>query len=164
MPGRAYWLGDFLLFGSILLVVWELHLMKPLVRRYGATPIVTLRTVVGGMLYTLIALPSLAQEPWQDLGGWTWFAVLAGGGVGVGLGQWVKVRALNALGPTRVVLYGNLVPIVAFAIAWTVLGVAPSLLAMAAAALVITGAILVQVLDPAPQQEEAAPDVAHLNP
>ncbi len=163
MPRRSYWLGDLLLFGSIILVVWELHLIKPLARRYGATPIVTLRTVLGGILYTAMAAPFLLSEPWSDLSPWTWFALLAGGIVGVGMGQWIKVRALNAIGPTRVVLYGNLVPISAFLIAWMVLGDAPSLLEVAAAVMIIAGAVSLQVLDPPGQFDEAVEDAAHFD-
>jgi drug/metabolite transporter (DMT)-like permease len=156
MPRRSFWLGDLLLFGSILLVVWELHLIKPLARGYGATPIVTLRTVLGGVLYTAMATPFLIREPWADLSGLTWFAMLAGGAVGVGMGQWIKVRALNAVGPTRVVLYGNLVPVSAFVIAWIVLGDSPSILEVTAAVMVIAGAVFLQVLDASGRADDAA--------
>ena len=103
-----------------------------------------LRTVIGGALYALVALPSLVAQPWFSLGVWVWIAILAGGAVGVGLGQWVKVRALEALGPTRVVLYGNLVPVAALGIAWVALSRAPSLLEAGAAVLILGGAALVQ--------------------
>ena len=163
MPRHSLWLGDLLLFGSILLVVWELHLIKPLARRYGATPIVTLRTVLGGALYTAMATPFLIREPWADLSGWTWVAMLAGGAIGVGMGQWIKVRALNAIGPTRVVIYGNLVPISAFVIAWIVLGDNPSILEVTAALMVIAGAVFLQVLDAPGRTDDAAEDAARVD-
>ncbi len=146
-PGRGYWLGDLLLFLALLMTVAELHLIKPLVTRYGSIPMMAVRTAIGGLLYALIAAPSLAGEPWLRLSAWTWIAILAGGAVGVGVGQWVKVRALDTLGPTRVVLYGNLVPVATILLAWLTIGTDPSPLEMVAAALIVLGAFCLQVLD-----------------
>ena len=146
-PERNYWLGDALLFLALLMAVAELHLIKPLAYKYGATPMVAARTAIGGVLYLLIATPSLVGEAWMTLGTWTWIAILAGGAIGVGVGQWVKVRALRAIGPTRVVLYGNLVPVAALVIAWLALSTIPSVLEVVAAVLIILGAISLQLLD-----------------
>ena len=146
-PEQGYWLGDLLLFGALLAAVAELHLIKPLAARYGATSMVAARTVIGGVLYLMIASPSLAGEPWGMLGAWTWIAILAGGAIGVGVGQWVKVRALRTLGPTRVVLYGNLVPLAALLIAWLAIGTIPSVLEGLAGVLIVVGSICLQVID-----------------
>lgn len=145
--GQNFWLGDLLLFGSLVLVVWELHLIKPMASKYGPTPVVAVRTLLGGVVYGLIAMPSLVRVCWVDLGAWTWFAILFGGAIGVGVGQLIKVRALRTLGPTRVVVYGNLVPIAAFAIGWLVLGETPTLLAVLAAGMILIGALLLQLVD-----------------
>jgi drug/metabolite transporter (DMT)-like permease len=141
------WIGDAVLLLALLLTVAELHLIKPLAARYGSVPVVVTRTAIGGGLYALIAAPSLAGEPWLSLSAWVWVALLLGGGVGVGLGQWVKVRALGALGPTRVVLYGNLVPVATLVLAWATIGTDPSALEGVAAALIVAGAACLQVLD-----------------
>lgn len=146
-PGRAYWLGDTLLFLALLMTVAELHLIKPLVTRYGSIPMIAARTTIGGLLYVLIATPSLVEEPWLALSTWTWIAILVGGGLGVGVGQWIKVRALDTLGPTRVVLYGNLVPVATLIIAWFTIGTNPSSLEVLAAAFIVLGALCLQVLD-----------------
>ena len=156
-PARNYWLGDLLLLVALLLAVVELHLIKPLATRYGPTPVVTLRTLIGGGLYLLIATPALAGESWLQLSAWAWIAILAGGAVGVGVGQWVKVRALRALGPTRVVLYGNLVPVAALWLAWVTIGTDPSALELTAGLLIILGAICLQVFD-GPARTAAGPD------
>ncbi|GIV61484.1 MAG: hypothetical protein KatS3mg044_0350 [Rhodothermaceae bacterium] len=146
-PARSYWLGDLMLLGAIVLAAAELHLIKPLASHYGATPMVAARTIIGGGLYLLVASPMLVQESWLTLSPWTWVAILIGGGIGVGVGQWVKVRALHSLGPTRVVLYGNLVPLAAILLAWLALGTVPTWLEGAAGGLIIAGAILLQVVD-----------------
>lgn len=146
-PGQGYWLGDLFLIVALALTVIELHWIKPLARRYGPISMVALRTLIGGSLYLFIASPSLLQEQWLSFGFWTWFAILAGGAIGVGVGQWIKVRALRALGPTRVVIYGNLVPIATLFIAWLSIGKNPSPYESTAALLVIAGAICIQVVD-----------------
>lgn len=144
---EGYWVGDLLLCIALILTVVELHLIKPLARKYGSISMVAMRTVIGGALYLAIASPSLIEEPWFNLGIWTWIAILAGGAIGVGVGQWVKVRALRSLGPTQVVIYGNLVPIAALVIAWFSVGQNPSYFEMVACGLIIVGAILIQVID-----------------
>lgn len=146
-PGQNFWLGDLLLCTALLMAVAELHFIKPLAARYGATPMVTARTAIGGCIYLLIAGPSLIDEPWLALDVWTWIAIVFGGAVGVGLGQWVKVRALRKLGPTRVILYGNLVPLAALWLAWVTIGTEPSLLEIVAGFLIVIGAICIQVVD-----------------
>lgn len=149
---QTYWTGDLLLFIALVLTVVELHLIKPLARKYGSISMVALRTLIGGSLYLIIASPSLIQESWLSLGMWTWIAILAGGAVGVGVGQWVKVRALRSLGPTQVVIYGNLVPIAALLIAWLSIGQNPSINEIIAGLLVIAGAICIQVIDASSQR------------
>jgi drug/metabolite transporter (DMT)-like permease len=163
-PEQAYWAGDLLLLTALLMTVAEMHLIKPLVAHYGSIPMVALRTTIGGLLYFLIASPVLVGEPWFSLSAWAWIAILLGGSIGVGLGQWVKYRALNVIGPTRVVFYGNLVPVATLLLAWLTLGTNPSALEIVAAVLIVTGAICLQIVDlrtaPAPAPAEPQPDVS----
>lgn len=144
---KGYWLGDLFLFTALSMTVIELHLIKPLVRKYGAISMVAIRTVIGGSIYLLIASPSLIKQPWLSLNAWTWIAILAGGAIGVGVGQWINVRALRALGPTQVVVYGNLVPIAAMIIAWLSAGKDPTIMEIISAVFIISGAFLMQVVD-----------------
>lgn len=146
-PENAYWFGDLLLFMALAFTVIELHLIKPLAHKYGSAFIVTIRTVIGCFFYLIIAAPSMAEQSWLSLGFWTWVAILAGGGIGVGIGQWVKVRALHTLGPTQVVLYGNMVPIAALLIAWLSIGENPTFLEIISGICIVAGAILIQVID-----------------
>lgn len=146
-PQQGYWFGDLILIVAVVLTVIELHLIKPLAREYGAVPVVALRTAIGGSIYILIASPALTEVSWLSLGLWTWIAILAGGAIGVGVGQWVKVRALKRLGPTQVILYGNMVPIAALLIAWLSIGENPSLLEIISAVFIISGVVFIQVFD-----------------
>lgn len=158
-PSRAYWLGDLLLFLALLTTVLEIHLIKPLVAQYGSVPMVATRTTLGGLLYLGIASPSLVGEPWLGLSAWTWIAILLGGGIGVGMGQWIKYRALGVLGPTRVVLYGNLVPVATLVLAWATIGTQPSGLEILAAGLIVAGALSLQVFDTVAPTTEARPEL-----
>lgn len=162
-PEQNYWLGDLLLFVALLMAVVELHLIKPLAQRYGPTPMVTARTAIGGFIYLLIASPSLVGEPWLRLDVWTWVAILVGGAIGVGVGQWVKVRALKRLGPTRVILYGNLVPLAALWLAWITIGTEPSTFELVAGFLIVFGAICIQVLDHKAHSEKRKQRLAGAN-
>ncbi len=144
---KGYWLGDLFLFTALSMTVIELHLIKPLARKYGAISMVAIRTLIGGSLYLLIASPSLIKQHWLSLDAWTWIAILAGGAIGVGVGQWIKVRALRVLGPTRVVIYGNLVPIAAMIVAWLSAGKNPTIMEIISAFFIVSGAFLMQVVD-----------------
>jgi drug/metabolite transporter (DMT)-like permease len=143
-PQQAYWAGDLLLLTALLLTIAEMHLIKPLVSRYGSVPVVALRTTVGGGLYALLATPVLVQESWLTLSPWAWGAILLGGSIGVGVGQWVKYRALPAIGPTRVVIYGNLVPVATLLLAWLTIETNPSGWELLAALLIVAGAFCLQ--------------------
>lgn len=147
-PNNSFWLGDLLLLIGICCAILELHLIKPLVSKYGPTSIVAARTSIGGAFYLLIASASLVQQDWVALSGLTWIAIIAGGAIGVGVGQWVKVRALESLGPTRVLLYGNLIPPVTLLLAWLALGTEPSTLEIMAGCFIILGALCIQIVDP----------------
>ena len=156
-PEHGYWFGDLLLLLALAFTVIELHLIKPLASKYGSAFVVTIRTVIGCSIYALIASPSLVEQAWLTFGFWTWVAILAGGGIGVGLGQWVKVSALHTLGPTKVVLYGNLVPVAALVIAWLSIGQNPTLMEIIAAVGIVGGAILIQVVDEQVVRQQTAP-------
>lgn len=158
-PENAYWLGDLLLFLALLMTVAEMHLIKPLVAEYGSIPMVTTRTMVGGLLYFLIASPAVVDEPWLRLSALAWIAILLGGGIGVGMGQWIKYRALNVIGPTRVVLYGNLVPVATLILAWLTIGTDPSGFELLAAVLIVVGALCLQVLDAQATAPQAQPEL-----
>jgi drug/metabolite transporter (DMT)-like permease len=102
----------------------------------------------------LIAAPAMAGVSWQTLSGWMWIAILLGGSIGVGMGQWAKLRSMRVLGPTRVILYGNLVLLVTLALASLTLGTRPTSVELAVGALIVLGSVCLHVLDTAPRLTE----------
>lgn len=142
-----YLQGDLLLVTALLLTVLELHLIKPLIHHHGALPVLTLRSILGSMFYLAIAFPAISNVSWSFLSQITWIAVVFGGIVGISMGQWVKMKSVHAIGPTRVVMYGNFVPVITLGISMMMLCHDPSGTEWSAALLMISGMMLVQVWD-----------------
>lgn len=136
-------IGDALLVLATVAVLVDLHLMRPLALVFGPAHASAWRTLVGGVLYVLVAAPWLVREPWGDLDGLTWFAVIVGGAVGVGVGQWVKARAVRTLGPTKVLAYFNVVPVATLALRAAWVGRWPTHVEGLACAAILIGATLV---------------------
>lgn len=145
LGGGGAWLGDLLLALAVVAAVAELHLIKALAQRYGAGAATAWRTALGTLIYAGVASPALAAAPFGSLTGWTWVAILVGGTVGVGLGGWVKVAAGGEIGPTRVIVYGNLVPLTTWLLGALFLGDTPRPGEAVASVLVVAGALLVQI-------------------
>jgi drug/metabolite transporter (DMT)-like permease len=139
--------GDLLLGAAVVAAVAELHLIKALATAWGPATATAWRTTLGTALYALVALPFLLATPWGSLSSWTWVAIVLGGTIGVGLGSWVKVAASEILGPTRVIVYGNLVPLTTALLGALALHQYPSAFEGLAGLFVVAGAFLVQRRD-----------------
>lgn len=126
--GMGYGRGDIMLFAALILAVTELHLLQSVIQRLGALRVLAWRTAFGATVYLGIAAPSLVVQPWATLNGATWTAILFGGCIAIGLGHWVQLQSIPRIGPTRVVVYNNLVPFAAIFIGWLALGGLPSVL------------------------------------
>jgi drug/metabolite transporter (DMT)-like permease len=142
--GGQYWFGDLLLFGSVLFSVAELHLLKPVLQKRSPAEVMMARTLFGGLLYSLIALPRASVISWSSLPAIVWVALAFGGILAIGIGHWVQAHAVRAIGPTRVVLYHNAVPIVAIVASAVLLLSKPSVLESFAIILIVSGLGLVQ--------------------
>lgn len=144
--GAFSW-GDLLLLLASVCAVVELHLMRRLALDFGPARASAYRTGLGGLLYLALASPWLLADDWLRLTPLTWVAIVAGGTIGLGLGQWVKARALRTLGPTRVLAYFNLVPVVTLGLrAWLSTGVVTSV-DWVAGLVIVVGASAIQAGD-----------------
>jgi drug/metabolite transporter (DMT)-like permease len=142
-----YWRGDLLLISALLATVLELHAIKPLIIQYGAIKVLLLSSLFGSLFYLLIAYPSISEVNWNMLSTVTWIAIIFGGIVGISLGQWVKMNAIDSIGPTRVVMYGNLVPVTTLIISMFILAGNPTPTEWCAVVLMMSGIFMVQWWD-----------------
>ena len=105
------------------------------------------RTVFGGLIYLLIALPAGVGLPWTQLPDIVWIALAFGGVLAIGIGHWVQGSAIQTIGPTRVVLYHNVVPIIALIASALLVQGSPSFVELVAIVLIVLGIGTVQLTD-----------------
>jgi drug/metabolite transporter (DMT)-like permease len=103
----------------------------------------TLVTFLSGTpVLLLMAVPSLVSQDWRGVGAGSWLAVAFSGIVAIGLAYLAWNIGLGAVGSTRTVVYSNLTPVVAAALAWVTLGERWSLAQLCGAAAVLVGIVL----------------------
>lgn len=141
--------GTTTLAGDLLLVaaagVWSIYTVgaRNLVRKYGSVPVTAWTLWVGGVLLLVAGAPDLmALEP--TIPAAAWGAVVYAGLLGVGIAYLLWYRGVRLLGNTRTAAMGNLVPVLAIAVAWPMLGEVPNLWQLAGAAVIIGGVSLVR--------------------
>jgi drug/metabolite transporter (DMT)-like permease len=103
----------------------------------------TLVTFLSGTpVLLLMAVPSLVSQDWRGVGAGGWLAVAFSGIVAIGLAYLAWNTGLGTVGSTRTVVYSNLTPVVAAALAWVTLGERWSLAQVCGAAGVLVGIAL----------------------
>ncbi len=112
----------------------------------GQAPIrVTALTVYGGTPGLILAgLPSFGQIRVGQLPPGAWIAVLYSGVFAIVIAYLIWTYAVQAIGGSRTAIYNCVIPLIAAAVAWAVLGERPVLAQGAGAALVITGVLISQ--------------------
>ena len=103
----------------------------------------TLVTFLSGTpVLLLMAVPSLVSQDWRGIGAMGWLGVAFSGIVAIGLGYLAWNTGLGAVGSTRTVVYSNLTPVVAAALAWATLGERWTFSQVGGAAVVLVGIAL----------------------
>jgi len=103
----------------------------------------TLVTFLSGTpVLLLMAVPSFVSQDWQRIGAMGWLGVAFSGIVAIGLAYLAWNTGLGTVGSTRTVVYSNLTPVVAAALAWVTLGERWSLAQVCGAAAVLIGIML----------------------
>jgi drug/metabolite transporter (DMT)-like permease len=96
----------------------------------------------GTPVLLLLAVPSFATQDWRRIGAMGWLGVAFSGIVAIGLAYLAWNTGLGAVGSTRTVVYSNLTPVVAAALAWVTLGERWSMAQVCGAAVVLVGIAL----------------------
>jgi drug/metabolite transporter (DMT)-like permease len=103
----------------------------------------TLVTFLSGTpVLLLMAVPSFVSQDWRRIGAMGWLGVAFSGIVAIGLAYLAWNTGLGTVGSTRTVVYSNLTPVVAAALAWGTLGERWSVPQVCGAAAVLTGIVL----------------------
>jgi drug/metabolite transporter (DMT)-like permease len=155
LGGAGASIGDGTLTGDLLTLgaafAWGLYtvLSIPFVRRYGPLPVTVWTMWVGAVVLPWFGLAELRATGIATLGMAEWAAVGYAGVLSITVAYVLWYRGVRALGGARTAAYGNLVPVVAIAVAWLWLGERPSSVQLAGAALTVAG-IAVARRRPAP--------------
>jgi drug/metabolite transporter (DMT)-like permease len=117
----------------------------------------TLVTFLSGTpVLLLLAVPSFATQDWRRIDAMGWLGVAFSGVVAIGLAYLAWNTGLGAVGSTRTVVYSNLTPVVAAALAWVTLGERWSLAQVCGAAAVLVGIALTRTATTAPIESPRA--------
>jgi drug/metabolite transporter (DMT)-like permease len=141
--------GDLLLLAGA--VVWSIYTVgtASLARRHGAIPLTAVTMWIGTAGLLAITAPALWAQDWTAIRAATWAAVLYSGTCSIGVAYFLWAYCLRQIGSTRTVVFSNVTPVVALALAWLTLAEVPTLLQMVGGASILAGSLVV-TLRPSP--------------
>jgi drug/metabolite transporter (DMT)-like permease len=138
-PGDLLSLGAAAAFGAYGVV------NQPLTARYTSRTVMGYGLGIGGTLVTLVSLPAMIHQDWTAVGGTSWlilvFAAVGPVYVAYALWNW----AIHHRGVARTVVYGFLVPVVAWVLALATLHERVRPEQVAGAMLVVAGLVVSRV-------------------
>jgi drug/metabolite transporter (DMT)-like permease len=119
---RVSLVGDLLVLAAA--ATWALYtvLASGVMARTPSLSATMVTFLSGTPVLLLMALPSLVSQDWGAVGAAGWGGVAFSGVVAIGLGYLAWNTGLGVVGSTRTVVYSNLTPVVAAALAWVTLG------------------------------------------
>lgn len=143
LEGREALVGDLILIGAA--VAWTFYTVgsRPIVSRYGSVPTTAWTMWVGTIGLVTAGAPALARQRW-DVGWQAWGGLLFSAFFAIGLAYLIWYRGVERIGNTRTAIFSNLTPVVAMIAAAVLIGEQPSALAIAGAALTLTGVMVVR--------------------
>lgn len=140
--GSATLRGDLLATGSA--IAWSLYTVgsRPLIVRYGSVPVTAWTLWAGTAVLVVLGLPALARTDLLSVPAPAWGAVAFAGVMALGVAYLLWYRGVLRLGSARTAAFVNLVPLVALAAAWAVLGEVPGALQWVGAVVILGGVFL----------------------
>jgi drug/metabolite transporter (DMT)-like permease len=134
--------GDLLVLAAA--TTWALYtvLASNVMARTSSLSATMVTFLSGTPVLLLMAVPSLVSQDWRRIGAMGWLGVAFSGIVAIGLGYLAWNTGLGAVGSTRTVVYSNLTPVVAAALAWATLGERWTFSQAAGAVVVLVGIAL----------------------
>jgi drug/metabolite transporter (DMT)-like permease len=169
IAGRDARIGPDSLGGDVLVLVacacWAIFTvgLRHAAREVSPLRVAAITTAAGTPGLLLLAGRELGQVPWRGLDAGTWFGLLYSGILAIGVAYVLWSYAVQQIGGSRTALYNCLVPVVAGAVAWIILGERPGPGQVLGAGLVVGGVLVSQTgpaaAAPAPRAAHAVPDL-----
>ncbi len=156
--GGATLAGDLMALGAA--VLWAAYTVgsRELILRYGSVPVTAWTLWAGTIPLVVLGIPDLVRVRWSEVplvGGWG--GVVFAGVMALGLSYLLWYRGVHRLGSARTATYSNLIPVVALATAWPLLGEVPTWLQGLGAAVILGGVVLARTGGGAPLRMGPAP-------
>jgi drug/metabolite transporter (DMT)-like permease len=120
--------GEATLRGDILILLatlcWSLYtlVVRPMLRHYSSTSIVTFATLIGAIPLVLLSVPLMLDFNLGGVSTKAWGALIFSGTFGIALAYFFWNYGVAKLGSARTSLYSNLTPPIALLAAWLWLG------------------------------------------
>lgn len=144
LEGTETLVGDLLMIGAA--AVWASYTYRagPLIERYGPIRTTAWTLWVGALGLLLAGLPSVAKQPWSQLGAGVVAAILFSSIFAIGVAYLFWYRGVQVLGGTRTAVFSNLTPVVALLTGAFFLGERLTVFSVVGAACVLAGVMLVR--------------------
>jgi drug/metabolite transporter (DMT)-like permease len=144
VQGTAALLGDAILVTGC--VSWAVYTVgaRPIVRRYGSVRTTAWTMWTGAVGLIALGIPSLLRQDWDAVGPAAWGGLAFSATFAIALAYLIWYRGVERIGNTRTAIFSNLTPIVALFAGVVLLNEAPSALALAGAALTLSGVMIVR--------------------
>ena len=145
IANRNTLIGDGLTFVGLWAWAFYTSGSRSLLTLYSPYQVSAYATLVGAVLFTLIALPSLITLDWLSVSPITWLLTVASGVLALSVSHIIWYTGVQKLGSARTSVYSNLVPVVAMAIAAIWIGEPLEPAKLAGAGVVVTGLLLTRI-------------------
>ena len=137
------WIGDLLMFATVLLAVAHNFIARPLIFRHGGLVVTAIALSLGGIMLvalTLVFAPPLSQS--LSIGPWYWLAILALAIPGGALMNLIWAMALARILPSQATITIGLNPLVAILLGAAMLDETLSFTLFGGFVLVVAGIVL----------------------
>ena len=137
--------GDAMTFAALWAWAFYTTGSRPLLVRYSPLQVSAYATLVGAVLFTPMALPSLVALDWKGVSMLAWSLTILSGVLALSVSHIIWYTGVQRLGSARTSVYANLVPVSAMAIASVWLLEPIGMARLIGASLVLTGLLLTRV-------------------
>lgn len=143
--------SDETLMGNLLVLAssasWSMYTLvaQSLMRRYSPLKVTALAMLVGTPFLLLLSLGDAMRQPWASVSAEGWLGVCYSFALATALAFVIWNNSVRKVGNTRTAVFSNLIPIVAVALSWVLLGEALVTWQIVGAVVTLTGVTLARL-------------------